>query len=52
MEQLKIGRLISNSRNTYRIESVLGHGTFGITYMVSVVKGREKGKRFALKEFL
>ena len=51
MEQLKIGRLISNSRNTYRIESVLGHGTFGITYMVSVVKGREKGKRFALKEF-
>lgn len=35
---LKLGALIFSARNTYRIESVLGHGTFGITYTVKVIK--------------
>ena len=48
---LKLGALIFSARNTYRIESVLGHGTFGITYTVKVIKGRDKNKTYALKEF-
>ena len=51
MEQLNIRTILISPQNTYVIESVLGHGTFGITYTVRVTKGREKGKRFALKEF-
>lgn len=51
MEQLKVGTILSSHQNTYIIESVLGHGTFGITYTAKVIKGRDKGKVFALKEF-
>lgn len=51
MEQLNIRTILISPQNTYVIESVLGHGTFGITYTVRVTKGKEKGKRFALKEF-
>jgi len=49
--QLNIGTLLTSPQNTYLIESVLGHGTFGITYTVKVVKGKDKGEIFALKEF-
>ena len=49
--QLKIGTILNSPQNTYVIESVLGHGTFGITYMIRCIKGKNKGKKFALKEF-
>lgn len=48
---LNIGAILTGNRNTYVVESVLGHGTFGITYTVRVIKGRDKAKVFALKEF-
>jgi len=51
MNQLSVGSILSSPQNMYVIESVLGHGTFGITYTIKVLKGKEKGKRFALKEF-
>lgn len=49
--QLKIGSTIDSPHNTYVVESVLGHGTFGITYTIRCIKGKNKGKVFALKEF-
>ena len=49
--QLKIGSTINSPHNTYVVESVLGHGTFGITYTIRCIKGKHKGKVFALKEF-
>lgn len=49
--QLKIGTMINSPHNAYVIDSVLGHGTFGITYTIRCIKGKNKGKRFALKEF-
>lgn len=49
--QLKIGTTITSQHNSYVIESVLGHGTFGITYTVKVVTGKNKGRTLALKEF-
>jgi len=51
MIQLEIGTILSSSQSSYIIESVLGHGTFGITYAVKAIKGRDKGKTFAIKEF-
>ncbi len=48
---LKIGTTIVTPHNTYVVESVLGHGTFGITYTIRCVKGRNRGKTCALKEF-
>lgn len=50
-QQLKVGATINSPHNTYVIECVLGHGTFGITYTIRCIKGKYKGKRFALKEF-
>lgn len=49
--QLKIGATLNSPHNTFVIESVLGHGTFGITYIVRCIKGKNKGRKFALKEF-
>lgn len=51
MTQLKIGSTLNSPHNSYTVESVLGHGTFGITYTVKVIKGRDKGHTFAIKEF-
>lgn len=49
--QLNKGSVLNSPQNTYVVESVLGHGTFGITYTVKIAKGRKIGKVFALKEF-
>lgn len=49
--QLQIGTTITSPQNSYIIESVLGHGTFGITYTIKVVSGKNKGEILALKEF-
>lgn len=50
-QQLKVGTTINSPHNAYVIECVLGHGTFGITYTIRCIKGKNKGKLFALKEF-
>lgn len=49
--ELKIGTIIESPKNRFIIKSLLGHGTFGITYSVEVLMGRHKGRIFALKEF-
>lgn len=49
--ELKIGTIMESPKNRFIIKSLLGHGTFGITYSVEVLKGRHKGEIFALKEF-
>lgn len=45
---LYIGTLLNSSNETYRIESVLGYGGFGITYKV---RRRSDGKIMAMKEY-
>lgn len=49
--QLNPGAVLNSGQNIYVIESVLGHGTFGITYTARILKGRKKGKVVAIKEF-
>lgn len=48
---LKAGTLLNSPHDTYIIESVLGHGTFGITYTAKIQRGKKKGKTIAIKEF-
>lgn len=54
--QLQPGTVIHGTHNDYRIESVLGQGSFGITYVANVrLKGRlgaiESAAMVAIKEF-
>ena len=48
---LKAGTLLNSPHDTYIIESVLGHGTFGITYTAKIQRGKKKGKTIAIKDF-
>lgn len=48
---LEPGTILNSGQNTYVIESILGHGTFGITYTAKIQNGRKKGKTVAVKEF-
>lgn len=55
--QLQPGTVIHGTHNDYRIERVLGQGSFGITYVANVrLKGRlgaiESAAMVAIKEFL
>lgn len=47
--QLKQGTLLKEG--IYRIEKVLGQGSFGITYLATIVKGKRNGQKVAIKEF-
>ena len=54
--QLQLGTVIHGTHNDYRIERVLGQGSFGITYVANVrLKGRlgaiESTATVAIKEF-
>ena len=54
--QLQLGTVIHGTHNDYRIERVLGQGSFGITYVANVrLKGRlgaiESTAMVAIKEF-
>lgn len=54
--QLQLGTVIHGTHNDYRIERVLGQGSFGITYVANVrLKGRlgaiESAAMVAIKEF-
>lgn len=54
--QLQPGTVIHGTHNDYRIERVLGQGSFGITYVANVrLKGRlgaiESAAKVAIKEF-
>ena len=49
--QLNPGTLIKGKQNEYTIVSVLGHGTFGITYKATVSAGRLNGRTVTIKEF-
>lgn len=54
--QLQPGTVIHGTHNDYRIERVLGQGSFGITYVANVrLKGRlgaiESTAMVAIKEF-
>lgn len=48
---LEPGFVLESGENKYIITNVLGHGTFGITYVASIASGRKKGKKVAIKEF-
>ncbi len=42
---------LSGKDSLYKIEAVLGHGTFGVTYKANVIEGNRKGKTVTIKEF-
>lgn len=45
---LPIGAVINSGSNSYRVDSVLGQGGFGITYLVTRLSD---GRHFAMKEY-
>lgn len=45
------GAILRGNNYVYKIESVLGHGTFGITYKATIQAGRRKGDTVTIKEF-
>lgn len=48
---LEVGSLLKSKKYEYRILSVLGHGTFGITYSAVVSNKKNKEERVCIKEF-
>ena len=50
-DHLSEGTKLSSVHTQYLVNSVLGHGTFGITYSATIHKGKRTGKKVAIKEF-
>lgn len=48
---LEVGSILESKECKYRILSVLGHGTFGITYSALASRGRKKENKVCIKEF-
>ena len=46
---LEVGSLLKSKKYEYRILSVLGHGTFGITYSAVVSNKKNKEERVCIK---
>lgn len=48
---LNAGTILSGNNCKYKIIEVLGHGTFGVTYLATKYSGRKAGEKVCIKEF-
>lgn len=48
---LSSNSILQGKDSRYMIETVLGHGTFGVTYKAKVIEGNRKGEIVTIKEF-
>ena len=51
MNSLSPSSILHGKDCSYKIEAVLGHGTFGVTYKAKVIEGNRKGEVVTIKEF-
>lgn len=51
MNSLPSNSILQGKDSRYMIETVLGHGTFGVTYKAKVIEGNRKGEIVTIKEF-
>lgn len=51
LNSLSPNSILQGKEYCYKIEEVLGHGTFGVTYKAKVIEGSRKGKIVTIKEF-
>ena len=51
LNSLSPNSILQGKEYCYKIEEVLGHGTFGVTYKAKVIEGSKKGRPVTIKEF-